>query len=395
MLTPKYLGGVAEPMVVLWSQLEDDIISDIAKRLVKSGCASETTSWQIKKAREMGVMQADISKQIQRLTNMSSRKVNKIVREACETSLNNDGAVYIAAGMHPAAFSASPALQEVFLAGVRKTNGLMANFTSTTANTASKAFENSLDRAYMQIMSGAFTPDQAIRRAIDNLAREGMESIAYPSGHIEKLDVAVRRAIVTGTNQTTAELTIARAAELESDLVEVSAHAGARPSHAVWQGRIFSLSGKTKGYGDFYAETGYGTGAGLCGWNCRHSFFPYILGFSTPSFVRDPAREIGKNNDELYEESQRQRAYERAVRESKRECVALDAAVSAAGSDELRASLKIDFQRASVKLKRREATLKEFISTSSQRRDTTREYVNGYDRSVSAKAVWANRRTAG
>ena len=92
------------------------------------------------------------------------------------------------------------------------------------------------------------------------------------------MDVAVRRAVLTGVNQTTARMQIARADEMECDLVETTAHMGARPEHMDWQGRIFSRSGKSRKYPDFVKSTGYGTGPGLCGWNCRHSFFPYFEG---------------------------------------------------------------------------------------------------------------------
>lgn len=392
MLTPSYLANVAQPMIVLWEQLEDDILSDIAVRIAKSGKASDITNWQIRKAREMGLVRSNITKKLSRMSGMSSKTVSEIVNKACEKAMAEDDVVYKAAGMRPVPLGSSKALQEVILAGVRKTNGLMSNFTRTTADTASKAFENAMDRAYMQVISGAFSQDQAIRIAVKQLAKEGMESVAYPSGRIEKLDAAARRAIVTGVNQTTAELQLARADELESDLVETTSHAGARPSHAVWQGRVFSLHGKTRGYADFYAETGYGTGDGLCGWNCRHSFYPYILGFSSPSFSRDPANEIGKSNDLVYDESQKQRAYERAIRESKRECLALDAAMAAASNDELRAIVKNDFTAASVRLKKREAALKEYLKHTARMRDASREVVNGFGRSTSAKAVWANRK---
>lgn len=392
MLTPDYLATIATPIVTLWSEVEDDIIRDIVSRIVKKGSFTEVSKWQIAKLREMGLTEESIATRLAKMTKKSDTEIQRIVGEACQESASLDDPIYVKAGLRPIPIASSPALKEVVAAGARKTQMLMRNFTGTTANTASMAFENAMDRAYLQIMSGAFSTDQAIRLAVVDLACKGMESIAYPSGHIEKLDVAARRAILTGANQATAEMQIARAGEMESDLVETTSHAGARPSHAVWQGKVFSLSGRTRGYGNFYAETGYGTGEGLCGWNCRHSFFPFFLGISTRTFERDPAARLGKSNDQVYEESQKQRAYERSIRESKRECVALDAAVAAAQSDELRAALKQDFAAASVKLKRREAKLAQFLEDTSRTRDAARESVVGFGRSTSAKAVWANRK---
>lgn len=392
MLSPEYLADVSTPIVQLWAEVEDDILTDVAGRIVRSGFASEYSKWQIAKAREMGLLEKEISSKLKKMTGLSERNVKAIVKEACKEALVSDDKIFIAAGLKPIPLTSSAALQEVILAGARKTNGLMSNFTKTTAKMTNKAFENALDRAYLQITSGAFSQDKALRLVINSLAKQGIETIAYPSGSVEKLDVAARRAIVTGVNQTAAELTLARSEELESDLVETTAHAGARPSHSVWQGRVFSLSGRKRGYGDFYDETGYGTGEGLCGWNCRHSFYPYIEGFSTPSFSNNPASHLGKSNDKVYEESQRQRAYERAIRESKRECVTLDAAMSAAQSDELRASLKEDFTAASVKLKKREAKLVEYLKHTGRTRDKAREYTYGFGASTSSKAVWANRK---
>ena len=169
-------------------------------------------------------------------------------------------------------------------------------------------------RAWLQVNTGAFSYDQALRGAIRDLAEKGIGGVAYPSGHHDKMDVAARRALITGLNQTVADLQLARADEMECDLVEVTSHAGARPTHAVWQGQVYSLSGKHPHYKDFRDETGYGTGEGLCGWNCNHSFYPFFEGLSHQAFERDPAARLGKSNDQVYEESQRQRYYERQIR---------------------------------------------------------------------------------
>jgi hypothetical protein len=181
--------------------------------------------------------------------------------------------------------------------------------------------------------------------------------------------------------------------DMGTELAEVTSHAGARPTHAVWQGKVYSMSGRSGDYGNFYDETGYGTGEGLCGWNCYHSFYPFYRGLSTRSFVHDPSSDnSGRDNDEMYEESQRQRAYERAIRSSKRECATLDAAMQSAPNEELEASLKEDFQSASVLLKRREAALKDFLHRTGRVREAEREQVADFGRSTSSKAVWANRR---
>jgi len=165
----------------------------------------------------------------------------------------------------------------------------------------------------------------------------------YPSGHIDSIEVAVRRATITGVNQTCLKVQEARADEMGVDLVETTAHAGARPSHAAWQGQIFSRSGKSTKYPDFVQSTGYGSGAGLGGWNCSHSFRPYIEGMPraySKKILKDyGAKNYKYNGEELteYEALQQQRSIERNIRQWKRETDAM----KAAGLDTSEATRKI------------------------------------------------------
>ncbi len=218
-------------------------------------------------------------------------EINELLVEAGEEALYYDDQIYRAAGLSPKALRDSEALQKIIKAGSDKTMRLFENLTSTTADTASRQFENALDAAYMDITSGAFSYQDAVRSAVKGLSKAGIDAIIYPSGHTDKMDVAVRRAVLTGVNQTAARIQTARADEMECDLVETTAHMGARPEHMDWQGRIFSRSGKSRKYPDFVKSTGYGTGPGLCGWNCRHSFFPYFEGLSERAYSRAKLRE--------------------------------------------------------------------------------------------------------
>lgn len=395
MLTPNYLMNVAEPMVDLWSQVEFDILADIARRIVKcGGRISDTAAWQILKAREMGVLQTDIAKILAQATKTSEKEMAKLVVDACKDALAFDDAIYIKAGYAPIPLAQSDALMAVVHAGIRKTGGLMSNFTGTTAQTATRAFEICLDRAYMQVNTGAFTLDQALSNVIRDLAEQGTNRIVYPTMKSDHMDVAARRALLTGLNQTTAELQLARMDELNTHLVEVTSHAGARPSHAVWQGRIYWYGERVKGYENLEEATGYGTGAGLCGWNCYHSFYPYFDGISRQAFERDPASRLAKSNDQVYEESQRQRYYERQIRDARRQCAVYASAMEAQTRPEEKAALANQFEAAAVKLKRREAALNAFIDETGRTKRPARMRVYGYDRSVSAKATHAAKRAA-
>ena len=77
---------------------------------------------------------------------------------------------------------------------------------------------------------------------------------------------------------------------------------------------------------DFVQATGYGTGAGLCGWNCRHTFWPCYPQLGDPptwteeSLAQLNARDIEYNGKKYtrYEISQMQRSRERNVRRWKK-----------------------------------------------------------------------------
>ena len=392
MLKPEYLMQAADPVVEIYSQVELDILADIARRIVKTGYFTDTAQWQLRKAKEFGYLQGDVNGILSKATGLSRKEVQKLMTAAGIKSLASDDAIYKAAGLSPAAIAESPALTAMLLQGTDTTMALIGNYTKTTAKVSTVAFNSILDRAFIQITSGAFDPTTAIKRAIRELATSGIEKIAYPSGATSSIETAVRRAVTTGVNQSVSKLQLLRADEMGCELVETSSHAGARPSHAEWQGKVFCIKGHHKRYGDFYRETGYGTGEGLCGWNCYHSFYPYFEGLSTPSFSRDPSRDAGRTNGDDYELQQKQRYYERKIREAKKECSTLDAAMKAAQSDELHDELYKEFQKASVKLKQREARLSEFIDETGRTRLRDREWTGAWNRSTSSKAVWANRK---
>lgn len=391
MLDPTYLAGCADGVVKLFSALEADITADIAARVAKMGRYSDTSKWQAMKLRETKTAYDMCNQMLKKCKKEASKQINSTFVLGSKEALKLDDVIYAAAGLHPASIASSRALMDTIIAGVQKTNGLMENLTMTTARDASHSIQNALDEAYMQVMSGAYSYDDAARRCINQLGKKGYLTFTYDNNSHTSLEAATRRALLTGLNQTTAQLQIARAQDLGSDLVEVTSHAGARPEHYVWQGKIYSLSGKHKKYKNFYDATGYGTGPGLCGWNCYHNFYPYIEGVSTPTFEENPASRLGLDNNELYEMTQKQRALERDVRASRRECQVYDAAMQEA-SEELAEKLQSDFNAASVRLKRREARLKQYCEDNGLSYDSTRVTTYGFGRSTSAKAVWANRK---
>lgn len=409
MLTPKELESLPQSVTELYEQLEEDIIADMARRIVKTDFATDTAQWQLIQLQRMSVTHDEVFKKLSKLTNKTEKELVKLFNNAAQKSFDRDSDIYSRAGYETIPLSENKQLQKIIAAGLEKTNGLFENLTKTTANTASRQFENALDRAYMQVVSGAFDYNTAVRTAIKDLAQKGIASITYPGGHTDYLDVAVRRAVLTGVSQTTGKMQEQMADDAGCDLVETTAHNGARPDHAQWQGKVFSRSGTSKKYPDFKSSTGYGTGAGLKGWNCRHDFFPYFEdmpnAYSEEKLQWLNNREVEYNGVKMteYEASQKQRAMERRIRASKRELAGYDAGIKASDSESLKEELQKAFNKKSVVLKKQEADLKDFCNQTGLRRDRAREQVSAhfdsdkgktvaFDKSVSQKAVWADKK---
>lgn len=281
-------------------------------------------------------MQTDTVNTLAKYTKRSRTEMRRLLTAAGTETLAADDAIHRAAGKSPLPVNESPALLNLLNAGYRQTLGSWQNLTATTASTVTGELEQRLDRAWLQVSSGAFDYGTAIRRTVDDLA-DGMKYVTYPTGHRDTLEVAVRRCVLTGVNQTAGKLQLARMEELGCEYVEVSAHEGARPTHAVWQGKIYHVGGAVTldsvRYEDFAAATGYGTGAGLCGWNCRHNFFPFYPGVSAPNYTPERLAALnaksvpyGGQRYTRYEISQMRRALERRVRKYQRRFLAEDAA---------------------------------------------------------------------
>ena len=253
---------------------------------------------------------------------------------------------------------------------------------------AAEAYRDCLDYAYMQVMTGAVDHNTAVRNATRRLTEGGLQFVDYASGVRCHADVAARRAVLTGLSQMTGKVSEHNAAELDTDIVEVDAHAGARPDHAQWQGKWYSLSGKSKKYPSLKAVTGYGTVTGLKGANCRHDFYPVIEGISEPSYTEEelksidpPPFEYNGKTYTYYEATQRQRAMERSMRKTKREILATDA------TDD-----KDRFTEKSVLLRRQKEEYGRFSKAAGLSVRNERAQVGGFGHSQASRAAWAERK---
>ena len=390
MLPPSYLDRMPDAFVALWQQVEDEILQDVARRIGKMDAVTPTANWQLWRYQQTEALRNDVVKLLAKYTGKSEAAIRRLLLQAATEAMEREDAIYYHYDMEPTPFEESAALNNLLDAGARQTCGTWQNLTATTANTVTGAFERTLDAAWLNVSTGAFDYKTAVKQAVDSLADE-MPMVTYPSGHKDSIEVAARRAVLTGVNQTCGKLQEARMDEMGCEFVETSAHGGARPSHAAWQGRRFHRGGAVdylgKHYPDFEAATGYGTGAGIYGWNCHHTHFPVFpeLG-DPPAWTEESLQELNARNIEwngkkytAYEISQMQRARERNVRRWKKRYLAEDAA-------------GLDTTDSAVRLKAARQSLAEFTKATGGRVDSARTSVPKFGRSEASKASYTARK---
>lgn len=384
MLSPEYLESLPEPVTDLLEVMVDAVLAKMAVRIVKYGWTSQS-QWEKDRLEAVGVIQADIVRIVAQYSGKAQKTIEKLMAEAGVEAVMGDKPFYVAAGKWSEAAINREAMNKIINAGLKCTQQTFRNLTGTLAKETAKEFTYAMDKAFLAASTGTIDPQTAGRRAIHELCQQGIHVVSYPSGHVDNVEVAVRRALVTGINQNTMQIQIELADELGCDLVETTAHAGARPSHALWQGKVFSLHGKTPGYTTLATGTGYGTGAGLGGWNCRHSFHPFFEG-STPAYseellARYNEKKYTYNGKALteYEAMEQQRYLERGIRRWKREYTALDAA-------------GLDTTEAAVRLKQWREKEADFLRQTGRLRDSSRSQIGTFGRSEAAKATWQARK---
>lgn len=215
-------------------------------------------------------------------------------------------------------------------------------------------------------VEGGDSPRRAIEDAVSRLSKLGITTIDYKSGVSTSVDAALRRHLVTQANQARNDVLWRRMDEWGCDLVYTTAHYGARPTHAVWQGKVFSRSGGSVKYPPLVEATGYGTAAGLCGVNCRHRMVPYVEGASKlpDTDYSEQERLTGMTGGEYYAATQAQRRLEAAIRATKREVSVGEAAGA-------------DMTACRVRLGELQSKLREHCREHHLRRDYGRELAYG------------------
>ena len=373
--TPALLDALPEELAELFRGLEDTLLDEICSRLALKDQLNEVTVQAIRALRSHGIDLEDIEKAIRKTTGISEKKLKELLDDVVERNQRYyTDLIDLAHVTQPETLVSVEDTWAIY----EQTKQTMRNLTRSmgflvdagrTMLPPARAYQWALDSAVMQIQSGAISYNQAIKSAAQQLAG-GLKVVNYESGHVDHIDVAVRRAVMTGVNQICDQYTNRSAEYLETRYFEVSAHSGARDkpgtspwsSHKDWQGKVYyqSESGEPDPlglYDDLVETTGYGYVDGLTGANCRHHKYPYVPGVSERTYTDEQLEHIddglgctfdGKTYT-AYEATQMQRRIERQIRAQKK----LRNAYKEAGLSE-------DATAANIKLRRLNAEYSRF-----------------------------------
>lgn len=399
MLEPRYLQKIADGAENIASELHEYIIRQIVDRMMirigrgESFLLTSSDRWRIEVLQDSGYLLEDITAELAKYTKRQEKEIKAAMEEAGVKALEYDDKIYQAAGLSPMPLTQSPSLIRLMERNYRATLGEWNNYTRSTAQDAQRLFLNECDLAYNKVMSGAVAYNQAVREAVEAAVSGGVY-VDYPTGHRDAIETATARAVRTGIAQAAGDISIKRMEEMDWDIILVSAHIGARTgdggknpgNHLWWQGQFYSRTGRDKRFPNFYERTGYGTGEGLCGWNCRHSF-------GSGDGVNNPYADIQTaDNVRMEKLEQRQRALERRVRKTKREVMGLQEAVEKCQDEGAKAELQKSLDRKSYLLSRQNKAYGEFCDKNNLRPLQERLQVAKWNREQAAKARGAARR---
>lgn len=390
MLTQGDFINIEKQANALYESLELEIIEEIATRIVKVGYANTVVLNDTQIAQEMGFLYQDIITLVAKYNNSTYDEVAKIFEEAGAKTLKFDDKIYMEAGLNPLPIKQSPGMTQMLNATIEKTVGNLRNLVMTTANTAQTQFYNAMNMAYMEVSTGVKGYSQSILEAINDISSQGAV-ITYPSGRNISIESAVRMNVITGVNQTCGKLQELRADEMGWDLMELTAHGGARPEHAKWQGKIVSRSGQ-KGYLSL-DDIGYGTVTGFKGVNCRHDWYPYYKG-SARTYTQEQLdawknEKVTCNGKEYskYDATQIQRKMERQIRQDKKELAGLQGILTSAKDNKLIEDTRTEFGKRSLIYKTHQNELDNFIKQTSFVKDNTRLYIGKQDKNISTQVA--------
>ena len=356
--SPAILDALPEELAELFRALEITLLEEICSRLKAADELNEVTVQDIRALRSHGIDIKEIKAAIRKATGISETKLNKLLDDVIERNQKYyTDLIDLAHITQPETLVDAAEVAAIRAQTLDTFHNLTASMgflvdAGRTMLPPAKAYQWALDSAVLQVQSGAINYNQAIKTAVKELADSGLKVVDYESGHRDQVDVAVRRAVMTGVSQICAKYTEQSAEYLDTPYFEVSAHIGARDkhgpspwsSHKDWQGRVYSIHAGDI-YPSIYEVCGLGAVDGLEGANCRHRRFPFVEGVSERTYTDGQLEHIDDGHGctfdgkeyTAYEATQMQRRIERTVRKLKRE----KAAYSAAGLHEEKTAVNI------------------------------------------------------
>ena len=397
MITPEQFQEIGETLLPLLDDLTEWIARDMIERfMIRFGRGEEklltgTDEWQAWVLKQAGGNLDEIQKALAKSTGKSQQEIAKIFKDSGIQAAKADAeaAAVTFSGL-------SSGMMAIITDAYERTVGEISNITRTTAGATNQAFIDICDAAYWKVRTGAQSYTAAMLEGIKELGQV-QPIVRYPSGHKDTLEVAVLRCIRTGVAQSSGNMTIQQCKDMGWNHVLVSQHLGARVSdtdpiadHAGWQGKVYCIDGKDAQFDNLLDATGYPENPlGLCGYNCRHSFTPFLPGVS-----RNNNKPIDTEaNRRAYELSQTQRAMERRIRAQKRKCAALHTAVKSCEDTAGKAKLQEKYAQSAKHLQDQNAAYAKFCEENDLKPYHERLAVAGWDHSAASTASAAARQS--
>lgn len=324
----EYKDQVADKIAARYIGLEERILQDIARRIKKTGEITSTADWQINRLRILGYSSEDIEREIKKILDASYPEMFELYDKVIDWEYVRNKDIYEQINAEFIPYEENRQLQQITdaiiqqsledLENVTKSIGFYLDYNGRKVLTPlSQVYTNYLDNACFDIVTGAFDYGSVLRRVVTQLTNSGLRKIEYGSGYASRVEVAARRAVMTGVANLTGEIADYNAKKLGTEYFEVEWHAGARPTHAVWQGQVWTKE-------QLYSVCGLGTVTGLLGANCYHTYYPFFPGISERNWSDDWLEEQNRKESKpkefqgkeytLYEAKQRQRQMETAMR---------------------------------------------------------------------------------
>lgn len=290
MFSPNEIEAMPLELEKQFKDLETRVMEDIVRRIKINGEITRAADWQIYRLQELGKAQEEIRQYIQDTLHLSDEEIDKLYSDALESGYVRDEKLYDAVGARQIPFAENEPLQQLISAVKTQTADELRNITQSLGFAVRQTdgtlavtgladyYQKTLDGAMLDIATGVFDYNTVLKRVVSELTNSGLRTIDYATGWSNRVPVAARRALMTGIAQVTGKINEQNAAELGTDTFEVTRHIGARPSHQVWQGRVYT-------HDELVSVCGLGTVEGLNGANCYHDYYPFIPGVSERTYT--------------------------------------------------------------------------------------------------------------